>query len=177
MLKLVRPRYAVPIHGEFRHMVLYRDLCGEVGIPPERVLLPEIGGVLEFTRESAKQRGRVPAGSILVDRFGERGAGHALLRDREHLLDNGVVFVMVAVDRESGKLIAGPHLVAKDLDPALQNGALQEAERELHRALQRQSPGEPQYGYLVQRSKEIVARSLFRRSKVRPLILPMLTEL
>lgn len=177
MLQLVRPRYAVPIHGEYRHMVLYRDLCAEVGIPKERVLLPEIGGVLEFTRDSAKQRGRVPAGSLLVDRFGDRGGGHAILRDREHLADDGVVFVMVAVDRESGKLIAGPHLVAKDVHRDLQNGALLEAEQELRRALERQSAGEPQYGYLVQRAKEIVARSLYRRSKIRPLILPMLTEL
>jgi ribonuclease J len=177
MLQLVRPRYAVPIHGEYRHMVLYRDLCAEVGIPAERVLLPEIGGVLAFTQESAKHRGRVPAGSILVDPFGDRGAGHALLRDREYLTDNGVVFVMVAVDRESGKLLAGPHLVAKDVHPDLQNDALREAEQELRRTLERRSSSEPQYGYLVQRAKEIVARSLFRRSKIRPLILPMLTEL
>jgi ribonuclease J len=177
MLQLVRPRFAVPIHGEYRHMVLYRDLCAEVGIPPARVLLPEIGGVLAFTKETAKQDGRVPGGSILVDRFGDRGSGHAILRDREHLTDNGVVFVMVAVDRESGKLIAGPHLVAKDLPPDLQNGALREAEQELRRTLERRSSSEPQYGYLVQRAKEIVARSLYRHSKVRPLILPMLTEL
>jgi ribonuclease J len=177
MLQLVRPRFAVPIHGEYRHMVLYRDLCAEVGIPADRVLLPEIGGVLEFTRETAKHRGKVPSGSILVDRFGERGGGHAILRDREHLTDNGVVFVMVAVDRESGKLIAGPHLVAKDVHPDLQNGALLEAEQELKRALERRSRSEPQYGYLVQQAKETVAKSLFRRSKIRPLILPMLTEL
>jgi ribonuclease J len=177
MLKLVRPRFAVPIHGEYRHMVLYRELCAEVGIPAERVLLPEIGGVLEFTRESGKHRGKIPAGSILVDRFGDRGAGHAILRDRDNLADDGVVLVMVVVDRESGTLIAGPFLVAKDLRPELQNGALAEAEQELRRALERRSPAEPQYGYLVQQSKEIVARSLFRRSKIRPLILPMLTEL
>ncbi len=177
MLQLVRPRFAVPIHGEYRHMALYRELCAEVGIPPERVLLPEIGGVLEFTRETAKHRGRVPAGSILVDRVGERGDGHALLRDREHLTDNGVVFIMMAVDHESGKLIAGPLLAAKDVPPELQNGALREAEDELRRTLERRSASEPQYGYLVQRAKEIVARSLHRHSKVRPLILPMLTEL
>jgi ribonuclease J len=177
MLQLVRPRFAVPIHGEYRHMALYRELCAQVGIPPERVLLPEIGGVMEFTRETAKHRGRVPAGSILVDRLDERGAGHAILRDPEHLTDNGVVFVMVAVDRESGKLIAGPHLVAKDVPADLQKGALPEAERELRRALERRASGEPQYGYVVQRAKEIVAKSLHRHSKVRPLILPMLTEL
>ena len=168
------------LHGKHRlatERLCLRELCAEVGIPPERVLLPEIGGVMEFTRETARHNGRVAAGSILVDRFGERGAGHAILRDPEHLTDNGVVFVMVAVERDSGKLIAGPHLVAKDVHPDLQNGALREAEDELRRTLERRSSGEPQYGYVVQRAKEIVARSLHRHSKVRPLILPMLTEL
>jgi ribonuclease J len=177
MLELLRPKYGVPIHGEFRHMTLYRDLCIEVGIAPERVLLPEIGGVIEFTANSAAQRGRVRSGSILIDRLGERGEGQVALRTRENLTDDGLVLVAIVVDRESGKVLAGPELVATGLRPELSNGALKEAERDLMRMLERRSPGEPQYGYLVQRTKEIVGRSLYRRSKSRPLILPVVTEL
>ena len=123
MIELLRPRYAVPIHGEYRHMVLYRELCGEAGIPPERVLLPEIGGVLEFTANSGAHKGRVPSGNILVDRLGDRGEGQVTLRDREHLADDGVVVVTIVVDRETGELIAGPDLVAKGLRPELTDGA------------------------------------------------------
>jgi ribonuclease J len=177
MLELLRPKYGVPIHGEYRHMTLYRDLCVEMGIPPERVLLPEIGGVIEFTANSAAQRGRVRSGSILVDRLGERGEGQVAMRTRENLTDDGVVLVAIVVDRESGKVLAGPELVATGLKPELNNGGLKEAERDLMRMLERRSPGEPQYGYLVQRTKEIVGRSLYRRSKSRPLILPVVTEL
>jgi ribonuclease J len=177
MIDLLRPRYVVPIHGEFRHMVLYRELAGEAGIPPERVLLPEIGGVLEFTADSAAHRGRVPAGSILVDRLGDRGNGQVTLRDREHLADDGVVVVTIVVDRETGELIAGPDVVAKGLKPDLQNGALREAEADLKRMLERRQKGEPQYGYLVQRAKETVGKALYRRSKSRPMILPVVTEL
>jgi len=177
MIDLLRPKFAVPIHGEYRHMVLYRELCAEAGIPAERVLLPEIGGVLEFTADSATQRGRVPSGSTLVDRLGDRGTGQVTLRDREHLADDGVVVVTMVVDREAGKLIAGPDLVAKGLKPELQNGALREAEAELRRTLERRSKGEPQYGYLVQRAKEVVGKALYRRSKSRPMILPVVTEL
>ncbi|MDQ3695561.1 MAG: ribonuclease J [Chloroflexota bacterium] len=177
MLRLLKPRYAVPIHGEFRHMVLYRELCGEMGIPPERVLLPEIGGVLEFTKDSGRHHGRVAAGSILVDRLGDRGTGQVTLRDRENLTDDGVIVVTIVVDRERGKLIAGPDLVAKGLKPELQNGALREAEGELRRVLERRSPGGPQVGYLIQRAKEVVGKALYRRSKSRPLILPVVTEL
>jgi ribonuclease J len=177
MIELVRPKYVVPIHGEYRHMVLYRELCAAAGIPSQRVLLPEIGSVLEFTADSAAIRGRVRAGTILVDRLGERGAGQVILRDREHLADDGVVVVTIVVDRESGKLIAGPDLVARGLRPELSDGALAEARQELHRILERRSKGEPQYGYLVGRAKEVVAKSLYRRSKSRPMILPIVTEL
>jgi ribonuclease J len=177
MLRLLKPRYAVPIHGEFRHMVLYRELCGEMGVPADRVLLPEIGGVLEFTQNSGRHRGRVPAGSILVDRLGDRGTGQVTLRDRNNLTDDGVIVVTIVVDREGGKLIAGPDLVAKGLRPELQNGALREAEGELRRVLERRSQGEPQVGYIIQRAKEVVGKALYRRSKSRPLILPVVTEL
>jgi ribonuclease J len=177
MLEHIRPKYAIPIHGEYRHMVLYRELCREVGIPPERVLLPEIGGVIEFTADKAAQRGRVPAGSVLVDRLGDRSEGQVTLRTRENLTDDGIVMVTMVVDRDSGKLIAGPDLVAKGLRPELTDGALREAERDLQRMLERRSPGGTQYGYLVQRSKEIIGRTLYRRSKSRPMILPIVTEL
>ena len=177
MLELLHPRFAVPIHGEFRHMALYRDLCAEVGIPAERVLMPEIGGVLEFTAKKGVHAGRVPAGSILVDRLGERGDGHVTLRDRAHLADDGVVVVTVVVDRYTGRLIAGPDLVAKDLKPELQDRELRSAEQDLRKTLDRRTKGEPQVGYLVQQMKQTVGKSLYRFSKSRPMILPVVTEL
>ena len=178
MIELIRPRFAVPIHGEYRHMMLYRDLCEEAGIPNDRVMLPEIGGVLEFTKDSVNQRQRIASGSILLDRLGDRG-GVYRLRERDHLFDDGVVVVTMVVDRESGQLIAGPDLVARDLKPDLANGALREAEMELRRTLQRRQRGEVQIGHLIQRTKESVGRVLYRRSqdKTWPMILPVVTEL
>jgi ribonuclease J len=177
MIKLVRPKFAVPIHGEFRHMALYRDLCVKNGIPRDHVLLPEIGGVIEFTKESANQRGRVKSGNVLVDRLGDRDDSQVVLRTRENLTQDGFVVVTIVLDRQSGELIAGPELVAKGLKPELNQAALREAERELRRTLERRRKGEPQYGYVVQRTKETIGRSLHRRSRSRPLILPVVTEL
>ena len=177
MIDLLRPRFAVPIHGEYRHMVLYRELCAEAGISADRVLLPEIGGVIEFTADTATQKGKVPSGSVLVDRLGDRGSGQVTLRDRDNLTNDGVVVVTLVLNRETGELIAGPDLVARGLRPELQNGALREAEQDLRRLLERRSKGEPQYGYIVQRAKEAVGKALYRRSKSRPLILPVVTEL
>ncbi|MCC6315145.1 MAG: ribonuclease J, partial [Thermomicrobiales bacterium] len=177
MVDLLRPKFAVPVHGEYRHMVLYRDLVGEAGIPPERVLLPEIGGVLEFTADSAAHKGKVASGNILVDRLGDRGAGQVTLRDRNNLTDDGVVLATVVLNRDTGALISGPDIIGRGLKPELQNGALREAEQDLRRMLERRAKGEVQFGYLMQRAKETVGKALYRRSKSRPLILPVVTEL
>jgi ribonuclease J len=177
MIRLLRPKYAVPIHGEYRHMALYRELCTQTNIKRDHVLLPEIGGVIEFTKDSAHQRGRVQAGNILIDRLGDRGDAQVVMRTRENLLSDGFVLVTLVVDRQSGDLIAGPQLVASGLKPELNNGALHEAEQELRRMLERRKKGAPQYGYVVQRAKETVGKALYRRSRTRPLILPVVTEL
>ncbi|MCB0969645.1 MAG: ribonuclease J, partial [Ilumatobacter sp.] len=117
MIDLLKPKYAVPIHGEYRHMALYRDLCGEAGITHDRVFYPEIGGVIEFTKDGARARGRVPAGSVLVDRIGEQGRGPVKLRNPQTMTEEGVVIVTIAVSKETGDLIAGPEIVGRGLKP------------------------------------------------------------
>ena len=175
MIRLLRPKYAVPVHGEFRHMMLYRDLCVKSGIKRENVLLPEIGGVIEFTKETASQKARVKAGNVLVDRLGDEG--QVVLRTRENLTKDGFVVVTIVIDRVTGELIAGPELVGKGLANELNPGVLREASGELRRTLEKRKKGSPQYGYMVQRTKETVGRALYRRSRTRPLILPVVTEL
>jgi ribonuclease J len=177
MIQLIRPTYVVPIHGEFRHMALYRELAVKNGVKRENVLLPDIGGVIEFSKQGAAQRAHVPSGNVLVDRLGDRDGAHAVLRTRENLAGEGFVVVTLVVSRSDGELIAGPDINGQDLGKELQNGALREAERELKRSLQRRRKGAPQYGFLAQRVKESVAQTLYRRSRTRPLILPVITEL
>lgn len=177
MIKLLRPTFAVPVHGEYRHMALYRELAVKNNVRRDHVLLPEIGGVIEFTKKSANQRARVPAGNVLVDKLGERDGVNAVLRTRQNLTEEGFVVVTMVVSRSDGELIAGPNMVGQELGSELNNGALREAERELKRSLTRRRKGSPQMGFLAQRVKESVARTLYRRSRSRPLILPVITEL
>jgi ribonuclease J len=140
-------------------------------------MLPEIGGIIEFTKEGAGQKGRVPSGNILVDRLGDRGNPQTVLRTRENLTEEGFVVVTLILDRSTGELVAGPYLVGKGLAKELNNGALKEAENELRRQMTRQKDGSPQYGFIVQRAKETVGRALYRYSRTRPLVLPIVTEL
>lgn len=177
MIELTRPKYVIPIHGEFRHMALYRELAGTMGIPPERVLLPEIGGVIEFTETSGGTRGRVTSGSVFVDRLGDRGSGQALLRDPANLADDGMVMVSIVVRKDTNEVVVGPDLTGRLLKPEITDQVLKEAQQELKRAIDRQAKAGLEYGYLVRRSKEVVGRSLYRRSKSRPLILPLVTVL
>jgi ribonuclease J len=177
MIHLLRPTFAAPIHGEFRHMMLYRELCVKSGVKRENVLLPEIGGVIEFTKTTANMKARVKAGNVLVDRLGDRDGGQVVLRTRENLTSQGFVVVTIVLDRVSGELIVGPELVGKGLAPELNAGVLREAEGELRRTLDKKKKGAPQYGYVVQRTKETIGRALYRRSRTRPLILPVVTEL
>ncbi len=175
MIRLLRPTFAIPVHGEFRHMMLYRELCVKSGIKRENVLLPEIGGVIEFTRDSANQKARIRAGNVLVDRLGDDG--QVVLRTRENLTKDGFVVATLVIDRVSGELIAGPELVGKGLANELNQNVLREAAGELRRTLEKRKKGSPQYGYMVQRTKETIGRALYRRSRTRPLILPVVTEL
>lgn len=177
MIQLLRPRYAVPIHGEYRHMALYRDLAKTVGVPPERVLMTEIGSLIEFENGKGGVRGRVPSGSVFVDRLGDYEPGQVRLRTRENLTSEGLITITIVVNAENGKLIAGPEFVSKGLSMESLTGPLRQAEQELKRWLERRPEGEPEVGYLVSQVKGITARALFRKSKQRPIILPMVLEL
>ncbi|MGH2617777.1 MAG: ribonuclease J, partial [Thermomicrobiales bacterium] len=177
MLELIRPRYAVPIHGDYRHLALYRDLAKSTGIPEDRVLMTEIGSIVDFENGKGGVRGRAQSGSVFVDRLGDFEPGKVRLRTRDDLADDGLVTITIIVDAENGKLIAGPEFVTKGLSMEMLAGPLRQAEQELKRWLERRPEGEPEVGYLVSQAKGITARSLFRKTKQRPLILPMVLEL
>ena len=177
MLELIRPQYAVPIHGEYRHLALYRNLAESTGIPRDRILMTEIGSLIEFNDGKGGVRGRAPAGSVFVDRLGDFEPGRVRLRTRDDLASDGLVTITIIVDAETGKLIAGPEFIAKGLSMEVLAGPIREAERELKRWLEGRPQGEPEVGYLVTQAKGIVARSLFRKTKQRPLILPIVLEL
>lgn len=181
VLDLVRPRFVAPIHGEYRHQALYAAMAREAGYPAERVLLADLGEVLEFsaTATTARRRGRVPAGAVLVDGLTVGTVSRDVLRDREHLASDGLVVATLVVDRETGALLAEPEIVARGVAQfeALHNGdILGEASRRLHRAA-RQARGQLEYGELVARTKETLSNYLWQRLRLRPLILPVITAL
>jgi ribonuclease J len=113
MLQLTRPRYFVPIHGEYRHLVRHRRLAQEVGLPAENCFILEDGDVLELTANSAKKVKPIQVGRVFVDGKGVGDVGDVVIRDRRHLSEGGMVLVVMAIHQQSGELVAGPELISR----------------------------------------------------------------
>jgi len=177
LIELLRPRFCLPLHGEYRMMVLYRDLAATAGVPPERTCLAEIGEVVEFTPQSVRKVGRVKAGAVLVDGLTVGRVTHVVLRDRRRLAEEGIIIAAVAVDRETGRVVGGPELAARGFVHADLEGLLERAKREILKTLNGRRPrGEAEYGYLVGKIKESLGRLIFSETRRHPLILPLVTE-
>src|SRR5690606_11397152 len=117
MLNLVRPRFVLPFHGEPRHLYLYADLARSVGIPDERIMIGEVGTVFRFDGETAEIVGSVPSGTVYVDGLSVGEAGDKTIVDRRLLARDGVLLIVVTIDRESGQVVAGPEIVGRGFLP------------------------------------------------------------
>jgi ribonuclease J len=113
MLQLTRPRYFVPIHGEYRHLVRHRRLAQEVGIPAENGFILEDGDVLELTANSAQKTTPIQVGKVFVDGKGVGDVGDIVIRDRRHLSEDGMVLAVMAIHQQSGELVGGPDLISR----------------------------------------------------------------
>lgn len=113
MLQLTRPRYFVPIHGEYRHLVRHRRLAQAVGVPEENCFILEDGDVLELTGQGAKKVNSVPVGRVFVDGKGIGDVGDVVIRDRRHLSEGGMVLAVMAIHQQSGELVAGPDIISR----------------------------------------------------------------
>ncbi len=113
MLGLVKPRYFIPIHGEFRHLVKHSQIAIEMGIPKQRILLAGNGSIICFEKKQASVKGSVHTGRVMVDGKGVGDIGETVLRERRKLSENGVVIVMLAVDEQTGEIIYGPDIISR----------------------------------------------------------------
>ena len=113
MLSLIRPKYFIPVHGEYRQLIAHSDTAKKVGIPPENIFLMTNGRVLELNEEEAKLTGVVPFGKIMVDGLGVGDVGNIVLRDRQHLSQDGLIIVVLTMDSSTGEILAGPDVISR----------------------------------------------------------------
>lgn len=177
LLQLLRPLYAMPVHGEYRQMVHYKGLAVEAGVPQERVIFGEVGHVVDVSPERVRLNGHVASGSVLVDGLTVGGVTQVVLRDRRHLAEDGVVIAAVALDRETGQLLSGPDVTARGFIAPGASSVLEQGSERIKRALQRRPTGEVEYGYLAGKIKDVLGHVIFSQTRLRPMILPVITEI
>ncbi|MEW6230422.1 MAG: ribonuclease J, partial [Bacillota bacterium] len=178
MINLTRPRYFVPIHGEYRHLVKHARVAEQVGIPPENVFVLDIGDVLEFNGDGARLGAKVDAGQVLVDGLGVGDVGNVVLRDRKVLAQDGILIVVVTVDKQTAEVIAGPDIVSRGFVYVKESeGLLKEAENEVRDEIARcAAEGITEWGTIKNRVRESLAEFVYQKMRRRPMVLPIAME-
>ena len=175
---LVRPKYAIPIHGEYRHLTAQKHIVEDLGIPKENIFVLASGNVLELDAQSAEITGSVHTGAILVDGLGVGDVGNIVLRDRQHLAEDGIMIVVVTLERHSNVVLAGPDIVSRGFvyvreSEDLMDHAREVVENALDSCLDRNITD---WGKIKNVIKDALSDFLWKRTKRSPMILPIIME-
>lgn len=175
---LVRPKFAIPVHGEYRHLLRHGELAKEMGISKENVVIMKSGNVLELKEDSAKIVGEVQAQGIMVDGLGVGDVGNIVLRDRQHLSENGLLVVVLTMERGSGQVLAGPDIVSRGFvyvreAENLMDECLEIVNIALERLFDR---GITDWGKIKSEIKDSLNDFLWKKTKRNPMILPIIME-
>jgi ribonuclease J len=173
MLNLIRPRFFIPIHGEYRHLVLHARMAEQVGVAKENIFVAESGQVLEFGPDWGRFGDQVTEGHVLVDGLGVGDVGNVVLRDRRLLSRDGFVVVVLAVDADTGQVLEGPDIITRGFVYIRESGDLiKDAAQCVLEALEHGGPK----ASLNSKIKDSLGTFLYEQTKRRPMILPVVME-
>ncbi len=175
---LVRPKYSVPVHGEYKHLKAQAKIAESLGVEKDNIFILSSGDVLEFSEKGAAVSGKVPVGGILVDGLGVGDVGNVVLRDRQHLAEDGILIVVMSLDKYTGQLAAGPDIVSRGFVYVRESDALMEEAREvvdnaINHCIDK---GISDWGKLKSTTKDVLSDYVWKKTKRRPMILPIIME-
>ncbi len=175
---LVKPKYSIPVHGEYKHLKAQAKLAGDLGIEKENIFILSSGDVLEMNENSAKVTGKVTVGDILVDGLGVGDVGNIVLRDRQHLAEDGIMIVVMALDGASGYLAAGPDIVSRGFVYVRESEEMMtEAGALLYNTVNEYlDKGITDWGKLKMGIRDSLSDYVWKKTKRRPMILPIILE-
>jgi ribonuclease J len=177
LLNLVKPRFFMPIHGEYRHLTLHAKLAEMVGIPKDNIFVLEDGDILELSQGSGKIAGKVTSGNVYVDGLGGGGIGNVVLRDRRMLSRDGIVMVIIAINRQTGKLIGRPDIISRGFVDTREDRDMIEKSRDLiAKALDHGRNRPADWGFISTKVRDILNRFYYDQIKRRPMILPFIVK-
>lgn len=178
MLNLLKPKYLIPVHGEYRMLVHHAKLAARVGIREENVFISENGQILEFTANSGKVAGSVPAGRVLIDGLGVGDVGSIVLRDRKMLSQEGILIVSLTVDKATSQVVAGPEIYSRGFVYVRESESLlDEAREHVIRSLEKKINGKStDWSVVKSYVKDSLSRFIWEKMHRRPMILPIILE-
>jgi len=177
LLNLVKPKYFVPIHGEYRHLSLHAKLAKSIGIPQENIFLLEDGDILEFSSQSAKVTGKVASGHIYVDGLSVGDLGGVVLRNRRMLSKDGIVVVIIAVNRQTGKIVGRPDIVTRGFVDTREFKDMIDKSRDLlTQTIDHGGARAAEWGFINTKVRDTLEKFYYERTKRRPMILPFMVK-
>ena len=179
LMALLKPKFFMPIHGEYRHLYANKEIGEFMGIPSQNIFVSECGKVLEVDKKSAKFNGTVPAGNVLVDGSGVGDIGSVVLRDRKHLAEDGLVMVVATVDIRGGYIISGPDIISRGFIYMKESEALLDEARSLafetlENAISRRGGDRTQIKNAI---RDELGRFFFKKTKRKPMVLSVIMEI
>jgi len=177
LLNLVKPKFFMPIHGEYRHLSLHARLAQSVGIPKDSIFVLEDGDILELSSQSAKITGKVSSGNVYVDGLSVGDIGGVVLRNRRMLSKDGIVVAIIAVHRQTGRLVGRPDIVTRGfVDTRKFKDMIEESRDLLTRTIDHSGDRAAEWSFINVKVRDTLDKFYYERTKLRPMILPFMVK-
>lgn len=175
---LVKPKYAIPVHGEYRHLKANAEIAKNLGIPSENIFIMQSGDVLALDQESAKVVDKVHTGAILVDGLGVGDVGNIVLRDRQHLAEDGIIIVVLTLEKGTNRLLAGPDIVSRGFVYVRESeGLMEEARQVVSESLDKcLSNRYADWNKIKLTIRDTMNDYIWKKTKRRPMIIPIIMD-
>ena len=178
MQALTKPKFFIPVHGEYKHLKKHADLAKQMGLPKENIIIAEIGNVIETDGATMKIVSQVPAGRVLVDGLGVGDVGSIVLRDRKHLAQDGLIIIVIGIERSTNEIVAGPDIISRGFVYVRESEELMvEARGLLTDTLANCSASElREWNSLKGKLRDALSDYIYQKTKRSPMILPIIME-
>jgi ribonuclease J len=179
MIALTKPRYFIPVHGEFRHLCQHAALAEEMGVATERIIVPNMGDVIELDKTAIHKNGVVPTGSVLIDGLGIGDVGNVVLRDRKHLSEDGLIIIVMAIEKESGLLVSGPEIISRGFVYVRESEVLMDKSKDLVRRIigNYDRVDQSDWAQIKNKVKDDLHKYLYDKLQRSPMVLPIIVDI
>lgn len=178
LIDAVRPRFFIPVHGEYRQLLLHAELAQDAGIDASRIAVVEDGETVELDAETMTRGEKVATGLVYVDGIGVGDVEQVVLRDRRHLAEDGILVVTMTLERDTGAVRAGPDLISRGvIEPELSTRLMADARQAALASIQELAESHPEVSLVQEAVHDAVSATVYKQTRRRPMVIPVITEI